>query len=63
MIRSHDWAVRITHKPTGITATRTQQFFRNQHLARESAMRYIRSRIYMLGHPPMREKELLIEIT
>lgn len=42
------WCIVITHIPTGITVTRTSQFFRNQHLARDSALRYLKSRLYLL---------------
>ena len=61
MYRSNYWEIKITHKPTGISATRTQEHFRSQRAAHDSAIRYIRSRLYMLGHPPMKESELLIE--
>ena len=44
--------VRITHKPTGITVTRTGQYFRTERAAYDSAMRYMRARLSMLGYAP-----------
>lgn len=41
------WAIKFTHEPTGISCVRSSNYFRNQHLARESAVRYIRSIAYM----------------
>jgi len=55
------FAVRVTHKPTGISAMRDSNHFRTQRAAYDSAIKYIKSRIYMLGHEPMKECELLIE--
>lgn len=46
------FAVRITHEPTGITVTRTGQFFRTEREAYDSAMQYMRSRLAMLGYAP-----------
>lgn len=42
------WAIKFTHEPTGISCVRSSNYFRNQHLARESALRYIKSIAYML---------------
>lgn len=61
MYNGNYWEVRITHLPTGISAIRTSQHFRYQREARESAMRYIKSRLYMLGHPPIKACDLHIE--
>ena len=44
------WTLRVTHIPTGIIVDRSSEFFRNQHLARESALKYLKSRLYMLNH-------------
>lgn len=52
------WSVKITHIPTGIEVVRTSWQFRNQHLARESAMKYLRSRLYMLGYGGTVEEEI-----
>lgn len=43
------WSVVITHIPTGMVVERTSEFFRNQHQARDSAMRYLRSRLYNMS--------------
>lgn len=61
MIGLLKFEVRVTHKPTGISASRDSNFHKTQRAAYDSAVKYIRSRIYMLGHPPMKETELLIE--
>ena len=61
MLGSHQWSIRITHLPTGISVTRTSDHFRQQWQARDSAMKYLRSRVYMSGHPPIREDDLKIE--
>lgn len=42
------WAVKITHVPTGIEVVRDSNHFRNQHLTRQSAIRYLRSMLYQL---------------
>lgn len=42
----------VTHKPTGITATRTGEYFRTEREAHDSAIRYLRSRLVMLGYAP-----------
>lgn len=44
--------VRITHKPTGITVTRTGQYFRTERAAYNDAMHYLRSRLAMMGYAP-----------
>lgn len=44
------WIVKVTHIPTGIEVVRGGSKFRNQHLARASALRYLRSRLYLLAH-------------
>lgn len=61
MYRSNYWEIRVTHLPTGISAERTSDNFRTQFIARDSAIRYLKSRIVMLGNPPMREDELKFE--
>lgn len=43
------WTVVITHLPTGIEVVRDSNHFRNQHMARDSAMRYLKSRLYAAG--------------
>lgn len=55
------WQIQITHTPTGISALRSSQNYRTKEDARKSAMRYIRSRLYMLGYPPIKACDLLIE--
>ena len=55
------FAIRVTHIPSGISATRDSQHFRTQDAAFKSAIKYLKSRIYMLGHAPMKESELLFE--
>lgn len=43
------WTVVVRHLPTGFVVTRTSDQFRSQHMARESAMRYMRSLLYIDG--------------
>lgn len=43
------WTVVVTHLPTGIEVVRDSNHFRNQHMARDSAMRYLKSRLYAAG--------------
>lgn len=43
------WTVVITHLPTGIEVVRDSNHFRSQHMARDSAMRYLKSRLYAAG--------------
>lgn len=57
-----EWAIRITHIATNISATRTSEQFNSEQKAKDSAIRYIRSRLVMLGNKPMREDELKFEI-
>lgn len=40
------WEVVVTHVPSGLSARRTGRHFRNQNLAKESAIRYLKSRIF-----------------
>jgi hypothetical protein len=61
MIRPYYWSIKVTHKPTGISATRTSGYFRSEKTAYDSAIKYIKSRVVMLGHNPMREDELSFE--
>jgi len=42
----------ITHEPTGLTVTRTGRHFRTERAAYADAMRYMRSRLAMLGYAP-----------
>lgn len=51
--------VKVTHLPTGITVTRGLPQFRTQWQAREAAIRYLRSRLYMAGGYD--ESDLIIE--
>lgn len=44
--------IRLTHEPTGIAVTRTGQHFRTERAAYDDAMRYMRSRLAMLGYAP-----------
>ena len=58
--REPRWTLVFTHIPSGIVATRTSDHFRNQHLAKESAIKYIKSKlahIYVSIDP----KDLIIE--
>lgn len=48
-LNSPRWALKITHLPTGIEVVRDEKHFRNQHLACDSAMRYLKSRLYAMG--------------
>lgn len=45
MNKSPRWHLTLTHTPSGIVVTRDSNHFRNQHLALDSAMRYLKSRI------------------
>jgi len=42
----------ITHEPTGLKVTRTWRHFRTERAAYADAMRYMRSRLAMLGYAP-----------
>lgn len=55
------WTLRVVHTPTGITVLRSSNIFRSQHHARDSAIRYLRSRLYMLGYGGTIEEEIRIE--
>lgn len=61
MLNQPRFTIRLTHIPSGITATRDAFNFRTERAAYNSAMKYIKSRVYMLGHPPMKEADLKIE--
>lgn len=61
MLGHAKFAVRVTHKTTGISATRDSNYFRTPRAAYDSCIKYIKSRIYMLGNPPMKENELKFE--
>lgn len=55
------WTLRVVHTPTGITVLRSSNVFRHQYQARDSAIRYMRSRLYMLGYGGTIEEEIEIE--
>lgn len=42
----------LTHIPTGLQVERTSEFFRTERAAYESGVRYMRSRLAMLGYAP-----------
>lgn len=44
------WEVKVTHIPTGIEVVRNSDVYRNRHLAKAAALKYLQSRLYMLGH-------------
>lgn len=46
MLRYPMFSVRVTHLPTGLSATVTDQCARTQREAKEKAMRLLRSRVY-----------------
>lgn len=41
--------IKLTHIPTGIEVIRDSNHHRTQYHARESAWRYLRSRLYMIN--------------
>ena len=61
MLNKPRFTIRLTHVQSGITATRDAFHFRTERAAYSSAMKYIKSRIYMLGHPPIKEIDLKFE--
>ena len=50
--------VRVTHIPTGISATCTEE--RTVHKAKEKAMRLLRARLWAAGHGDMKIGEVAI---
>lgn len=46
MINNPRWVLRVTHIPSGIVVIRDSNHFRNQHLARDAAIRYLKSRLH-----------------
>lgn len=47
-----NWFMVLTHEPTGISIRLTDRIHRTQHKARKAGMKYIRSRLAMLGYAP-----------
>jgi len=45
------YAVRLTHVPSGITATVTDKYSRSEVKCRAAALRLLKARIYALEHP------------
>ena len=39
------WTVSVTHIPSGITVTRDSNHYRNQHLAKMAAIKYLKSKL------------------
>lgn len=52
------WEITVTHTPTGIVATRTSDQFRHQHMARDAAIKYLKSLLYI---DSFKEEDLKIE--
>lgn len=50
--------VRVTHIPTGLSATCTQE--RTERKAKEAAMRLLRSRLWAAGHAEMKLEEVSV---
>ena len=42
---SPKWTISVTHIPSGITVTRDSNHYRNQHLAKEAAIKYLKSKL------------------
>lgn len=43
--RSPRWTVLVTHTPSGVTVTRDSDHYRNQHLAKDAAIKYLKSKL------------------
>lgn len=54
------WTIVVTHNPTGITATRTSEHFRNHHQARASAVKYIKARLYQMNYTGYPDREISV---
>lgn len=54
------WTVVVTHLPTGIEVVRTSDHFRQQRMARDAAMKYLRSKLWSLGLW-LKEEDLKVE--
>lgn len=39
------WTVSVTHIPSDITVTRDSNHYRHQHLAKEAAIKYLKSKL------------------
>lgn len=39
------WSVSVTHIPSGITVTRDSNHYRNQHQAKDAAIKYLKSKL------------------
>ncbi len=39
------WTVSVTHTPSDITVTRDSNHYRHQHLAKEAAIKYLKSKL------------------
>lgn len=39
------WTVSVTHIPSGITITRDSNHYRYQHLAKDAAIKYLKSKL------------------
>ena len=46
MLINPRWSLRVTHTPSGIVVIRDSNHFRNQHLARDAAIQYLKSRLH-----------------
>jgi protein subunit release factor B len=45
MLGRPKWTVSVTHIPSGIVVTRDSNHYRSQHLAKEEAIKYLKSRL------------------
>lgn len=58
--RTPRWSIKVTHTPTGIAVTRTSEHFRNQHQARDSAVKYIKAKLYQMNYTGYPDKEISV---
>lgn len=45
MLNKPKWTVSVTHIPSGITVVRDSNHYRNQHLAKDAAIKYLKSKL------------------
>lgn len=58
-LTGYQWAITVTHEPTGISKTITNRDIRSQHKARELAIKLVKSKVHYMKTIGMIQNEVV----